>query len=713
MATKLADAYIQIIPSAQGIKGSIASELNGEANSAGASAGASIASKIKGAIAAAGIGAAIASTVKSALDEGGKLQQSFGGLDTLYGDAAEAAKEYAYMAAQAGISANDYAEQAVSFGAGLKQAFGGDSQKAVEAANTAIMDMADNAAKMGTPIENIQNAYQGFAKSNYTMLDNLKLGYGGTKTEMERLLADAEKFSGVKYDINNLGDVYDAIHVVQSELGLAGVAAEEAQGTLTGSFASMKAAASNLLADMALGESVGPDLVALANNTKNFLFGNFLPMVGNVFKSVPQLVKTGFLLAKDAITSIDWIGAAHDLIGKIRTGLQNLATDIPTKLQEIGQAAVDWFKNINWSQVGQDVIGLLKDGAQLLFHDIPQLLLDIGNAAFDWFVSVDWLGVGQKAIELIGQGISFLVSNIPTAIKAIATNAINLFTQSKWLQAGLDIIKFIGNGIASVVLSIPQKIKDIAETAINKFKAVNWRAAGGAVIKFIVNGFVDLVTSIPNKLKEIGESAVLKLKSVNWRAAGKAVIDFVVNGIKDLATSIPNKLKDIGKNAINAVKGVNWLGLGKDIINGIANGIKSLPGALVGAVKNAAQNALDAAKKFLHINSPSKRFRDEVGAPIAEGIMVGFTGGMKDFESDMVKSLSAAERALAANMALSTNYTVDTPTSQAEMITEALNGILPGIQEIADNVERGIGNMRMVLNNREAGRFISNLGFAR
>ena len=172
----LASAYVQIIPSAQGIKGSLTQAMGGEADSAGKSAGESMASKIKKAIVTAGIGAAVVKGVKSAIDAGSALQQSFGGLETLYGDAAEAAKNYANEAAKVGISANDYAEQAVSFGASLKQAFGGDTTKAVEAANTAIMDMTDNAAKMGTPIESIQNAYQGFAKGQYTMLDNLKLG---------------------------------------------------------------------------------------------------------------------------------------------------------------------------------------------------------------------------------------------------------------------------------------------------------------------------------------------------------------------------------------------------------------------------------------------------------------------------------------------------------------------------------------------------------
>ena len=292
--SELATAYVQLVPTATGMKDKIAKELGPEAdaaaksagNSAGGALGSSLGSAFKKVVVALGLG----KIVKDALDAGGALQQSFGGLETLYGDAAKQAKVYASEAVKAGISANNYAEQAVSFGASLKQAFGGDTVKAMESANTAILDMADNSAKMGTDISSIQNAYQGFAKQNYTMLDNLKLGYGGTKTEMERLLADAEKLSGVKYDINNLGDVYSAIHVIQDELGLTGVAAAEAEGTFTGSFATMKAAAQNLLANLALGEDIKPSLDILQQSVITFLTNNLFPMVGNILKAAPDIL---------------------------------------------------------------------------------------------------------------------------------------------------------------------------------------------------------------------------------------------------------------------------------------------------------------------------------------------------------------------------------------------------------------------------------------
>ena len=754
MATELAKAYVQIVPSARGIDGSIEKVLKGESESAGASAGLGIASKIKGAIAAAGIGAAIAKTVKASLEAGGALQQSFGGLETLYGDAAQAAKDYAYEAAQAGISANDYAEQAVSFGAGLKQAFGGDTQKAVEAANTAILDMADNAAKMGTPLENIQNAYQGFAKSNYTMLDNLKLGYGGTKEEMERLLADAEKFSGVKYDISNLGDVYQAIHVVQEQLGLAGVAADEAKETLSGSFGAMKASAENLLANMALGENIKPQLTNLATSTKNFLVGNLLPMIGNILKSVPTIFSTIFELAVDAITSVNWIEAGHSLINKIRDGVTALSDQIPTKLQEIGESAKEFFANIDWKQVGSDVIGLIKDGANLLFNDIPNLLLNIGNAAFDFFKGVNWKQVGQDAIDLIGSGIQFLVNNIPNAIQSIANTALTLFKNSEWIQAGVAIIKKITSGIVMLVSQIPTKIKEIGNTAINWVKGLDWIQTGTAFIKKIVSGIVmlvnniptklkeigntaiewikglhwlrtgrtiintivdgikELVESIPTKIKEIGTSAIAGFKELKWLRAGRTIINKIVDGIKELITSIPDKLKEIASNAKKAFTDIEWGQVGKDIVNGIANGIKSIPGTLASAAKSAAKSALDAAKSALGIKSPSRVFRDQVGKMMALGMAEGFEDNIPT--KAMIGDIAKAENAISmAVPKMSYSLNAQPADSPMVMLDALVSAVLDGNKQIAEGVQNGISNMKMVANNREYGRFIADLGFVR
>lgn len=375
----LGQAYVQIVPSAKGIKTAIEKELGGAfppAEKTGAGMGTKLLSGLKTVFAAAAVG----KVVKDAFEAGGNLQQSFGGLDTLYGEAAAGAKEYAQQAAAAGISANSYAEQAVSFGAALKAAYGGDTTAAMEAANTAILDMADNAAKMGTPLESIQAAYQGFARGQYTLLDNLKLGYGGTKTEMERLLTDAEKLTGVKYDINNLGDVYSAIHAVQGELGLTGVAAAEAQTTLTGSFGALKASWENVLAALTTGEGLE---TALANLTTSFSnFGtNILAMLANLGPQLPTMI----------LTLVDAI---------IEQGPQFLASG----LQLIGQLAS------GLAQALPEIIG-----------SIPQLFGEVVSA----ILSVDWRGVGADIINGIIEGLKAAASNLWESVKGIARTALN------------------------------------------------------------------------------------------------------------------------------------------------------------------------------------------------------------------------------------------------------------------------------------------------
>ncbi|GEO48460.1 phage tail protein [Companilactobacillus kimchii] len=293
MATELGKAYVQIIPSAKGIGGSIKGQLDPEAASAGSSAGESLSSKlisvVKAAIVTAGIGKAIGASIT----EGAKLQQSLGGVETIFKKSAGKVKQYASQAYRtAGMSANDYMENVTSFSSSLLQSLGGNTGKAAKVANMAMIDMSDNANKFGSNMGDIQNAYQGFAKQNYTMLDNLKLGYGGTKEEMERLLKDATKLTGKKYDISNLSDVYNAIHAIQGKLDITGTTAKEAATTFSGSFDSMKAAAQNVLGNIALGRDIEPSLKALAQTTSNFLFNNFIPMVGNILKALPGALVT-------------------------------------------------------------------------------------------------------------------------------------------------------------------------------------------------------------------------------------------------------------------------------------------------------------------------------------------------------------------------------------------------------------------------------------
>jgi len=422
--TSIGKAYVQIVPKAEGISGEIENLLGDGAAKGGESAGKTMGSSMLGALKKVAVAAGVGKLISDTLNAGGALQQSFGGLETLYGDAAEYAKEYAYMAAQAGISANDYAEQAVSFGASLKAAFGGDTEKAVEAANTAIMDMADNAAKMGTPIESIQNAYQGFAKGQYNMLDNLKLGYGGTKTEMERLLADASKLSGVEYNIDNLGDVYDAIHVIQEDLGLTGVAAQEASETFSGSFAAMKANAENLMADLALGNNIGPSLHALANSVKTFLINNLLPMIGNILKQLPTFLAMlpGFIA--DMIP--DLVTAGGDMIDGL---LDGIIASIPTLIAGLGTLASSlWttFTNIDWVGVANSLLTGLQTAIGSIWDSVTELLrVNFGIDLPDWEtvkqqISDLWDQVKAGIAEFFKASFDILTDDDKTIIEKIS-----------------------------------------------------------------------------------------------------------------------------------------------------------------------------------------------------------------------------------------------------------------------------------------------------
>ena len=595
--TNLGTAYVQIMPSAKGISGMISRELSGEAASAGESTGNALVGKLKGVIAAAGLG----EFLKKTLEAGGDLQQSFGGLDTLYGDAGEAAKKYATEASKAGISANDYAEQAVSFGAALKKSYGGDTYKAMEAANTAIMDMADNSAKMGTDIDSIQMAYQGFAKQNYTMLDNLKLGYGGTKTEMERLLADAEKLSGVTYNIDNLGDVYDAIHVIQEDIGLTGVAAEEAKTTFTGSFGAMQASAQNFLASLSLGEGVGPALSTLIDTAKTFLIDNLFPMIGNIIMSIPEVVAT--FVQEVAPSIIEGL----NIIPQI---LDYITQELPGVLDK----GVEFITNF----------------ANGIFESAPEAISKFGEILvkiYD-FILENGPVILSKGVELIGNLASGFINNLPAIINAmqeIATNMLNTLISHlpDMLQTGKDIIMKIGEGVKSLITHLPDMLKEIAKNSFENFKSINWKELGNTVVEFIGSGISNVIDLVWYKLKEVGESALEKFKTIEWIQLGQDVINFIIEGLANIGGTIADTMSGLANDAWNSFKNIDWLGLGMDVVNGIIDGVWNNSGSLWDTMTSLAGSALDAACNWLGIGSPSKVFRDQVGKQIDAGIALG------------------------------------------------------------------------------------------
>ena len=555
--TSIGKAYVQIVPQAKGISKDIESAIGGDVSKSGDSAGKSFASQMVGAIKGVAIAAGVGKIFSDAINAGGDLQQSFGGLETIYGDAADAAKDYAYQAAQAGISANDYAEQAVSFGASLKQAFEGDTTKAVEAANTAIMDMTDNAAKMGTPIENIQNAYQGFAKQNYTMLDNLKLGYGGTKEEMERLLADAEKLSGQEYDISNLGDVYDAIHVIQEDLGLTGVAAQEASETFSGSFGAMQAAAQNLLADIALGADIGPDIAALGQSVENFFVGNLLPMVSNIVQQIPTFVAQipGFLA--DIIPQA--IPIMADMVAGLAQGLIDNGPVFIDGMNDLMQSAWQAICDIDWEGAASIAVDLLKAGWQRL-QDAAQEVWDLVVGIFTGEIEFPDL---SGAAKIVWDGLCDIAQEVWDRVVEIFTGVIDFLGLSDVAEAAWNGICDIAQGIWDTITGIFGA--DIEFPSLDQLASAAWET-----LTSVAQGIWDLITGIFTG--DIEFPSLDELASAAWDT-----LTGIAQGIWDAITGIFTA--DISFPSLDSFASAAW-GTLTGIASGIWEGIKGVFGAL-------------------------------------------------------------------------------------------------------------------------------------
>ena len=474
MATELAKAYVQIIPSAQGIQGKIAEQLGGEADSAGASTGSKIASAIKRAIGVAAIGKVLSTSIS----QGAELEQSIGGIETLFKDSSDKVMKNAANAYKtAGMSANQYMQLTTSFSASLLQSLGNDTSKSADVADMAMRDLSHTAHKMGTDMSSITDAYQGFAKQNYTMLDNLKLGYGGTKTEMQRLLADAQKVTGVKYDINNLADVYSAIHVIQGELDITGTTAKEASSTISGSFSSMKAAFTDVMGQIALGMDIGPSINALAGTTATFL-GNLIPAIGNVLIAIP--------------------GAVLSFAGTFATQLPSAMSTAFSSISLPSGVVVDKFL----SGIQQKLPGVLQSGVNIvtnisngILKNLPRVITVGGNiiASFVSRVLSMLPTVLQAGVKLVLNLVNGISNKLPAIVNS-AGKVISKFISSignklpQIIEAGITIIGKLAAGLITAIPKLVAVIPKIISSIRSAFKNVNWADIGINIIKGIANG---------------------------------------------------------------------------------------------------------------------------------------------------------------------------------------------------------------------------------
>lgn len=456
------------------------------------------------------VATAFAGLVTASVNARGELEQQIGGIQTLFanelGDASEEVIKNANNAYKtAGMSATEYMSTATSFAASLLQSLGKDTAKAAEVTDMAITDMSDNANKMGTSMESIQWAYQGFAKQNYTMLDNLKLGYGGTKSEMERLLADAQKLTGVKYDISNLSDVYNAIHVIQGELGITGTTAKEAAETLQGSMASMQASWENFL-------SGSGDLSQVVDTATD--------VVANVVRIVGEAIP-------DIITSIteslpEFMALGGDILNKIITGIQN-----------------------NMPQIIQTAITIIQTLLQGLLDNLPQIL-QMGITMLTELIK----GIAQMLPELIPMAINCIITLVETLLDNI----------DMIIDAGIELIialiEGIFNALPDLIARLPELIVKIA-TKLIELIVVKIPQVAVKLVQSLIEGLFSFWNKMLSKVQEFFKGTIfegLVNKVAEMGKAGLELVQGLWNGIKDAASWLWNKVSGWCNDLLNNIK---------------------------------------------------------------------------------------------------------------------------------------------------------------
>lgn len=599
-------------------------------------------------------GAAAVGLSKKVIGAYAEYEQLVGGVDTLFKEASSKVQGFADNAYKtAGMSANEYMETVTGFSASLIQSLGGDTQKAADVGNQAVTDMSDNANKMGTDITNIQNAYQGFAKQNYTMLDNLKLGYGGTKEEMQRLLVDAEKISGVKYDISSFADVTEAIHVMQTQMGITGTTAAEAADTISGSIDSTKSALINLWAGLGNPKADVQKLVNDVTNSLGNVVKNITPVLNNIVTALPTLINgvvsaIGGMLPNllQAVTSLFtqvlqtiltllpslipvFVNALMTIVQAIISNLpllisaavqlvttlvQGIATALPTLIPAAVQAVVTIVQGLIDNlplllDAGLQLLTGLLDGLitaiPILIAALPQIITSLVTFFVTSIPIIINAGIQllTALVTALPQIIAAIVAVLPQIINGIITALIAALPQliNAGIQLFLALITALPQIISAIAGAMPQIINGITSALIGNIdQIIN---AGVALLVALVQNLPQIMTSIGAAIPQIISSIVTAL--------GNGVGEMARAGLK-LITGVKDSFTNI-----------DWASVGSNIISGVAGGITGAATELLDAAGNAAGNALDWMKKKLGIHSPSRVFRDEVGKFIPAGIAVG------------------------------------------------------------------------------------------
>ena len=727
-ALELAKAYVQIVPTsenlASGIHQMFDPAVQSESEAAGQTSGSKFSAafgsfmKTAGAVSVAAVSAAaagITALTKQAYTAFGDYEQLSGGVETLFKESADRVMNYANQAYEtAGLSANQYMETVTSFSASLLQSLDGDTAQAATLSNQAIIDMADNANKMGTSMEMIQNAYSGFAKQNYTMLDNLKLGYGGTKSEMERLLADAQAISGIEYDISSYADVINAIHTIQEEMGVAGTTAKEASTTLQGSANLVKGAWENLISGLGQNTAIAPLVDNLVNSVQTLLDNAFPVITKIISRLAPAISEMVPKIATSLITVVSQtaptlITAALKLVESFGTILrENLGTLLQTgfdiifqicdgiisALPELLPAVVSMIVEIanlvldNVDKVVDIAINLVMALVDGLFKAIP-ILLEALPGLIQKVITVTLTNAAKlinAVVELllkIVDGLPDIINDIIEVLPVLITGIITALLENtpQLVSAGITLFVALVENLPQIVIEIVKAVPAIIQGLIDAFNdsQVDMETAGVALFESLVNDIVTAATTIGKDIEAIWNA--IKAKLEEWipkiKEAGYNLLIALVDKIEDIKKSIKTKIDDLIEKMKNAFTNAvdKFKEIGKNIVEGIWNGISGAWDGMVEDVKGLAGSLVDSIKKKLKINSPSKVF-GEIGAYCVEGFDNAFSSFGDGAMDSIQNTMNDLSKLSSTGLNVSGTYVNGSETSMYNLLAQYLPALL-------------------------------------
>lgn len=587
--------------------------------------------------AVAGVAAAGAAAV-GAIKAFANYEQLVGGVETLFKSSSGQLMQYAEGAYKtAGLSANRYMETVTSFSASLIQGLGGDTEKAVQYANMAVTDMSDNANKMGTNIGMIQDAYQGFAKDNFTMLDNLKLGYGGTAGEMARLVNDSGVLGdSFKATAENVSEIpFDklvlAIHKTQEEMGIAGTTAKEASSTISGAWSSLKGAFENVLTGVeGSGKQLSETMIVMFNQLADKVPGIIARLVSGLFDAVKTAISDKF--GEGAWDIFSTLAVAISAVVAAMTAW-NIVTTIATTIQAIFNAVLAANPiGIVILAIAALVAGLIyfftqTETGRKIFETVMNAIKDGAKAAVDFVV--DKFNAITGFFEGLWQG-----------IKDIFNGFVD-FVKNNWF---IILLAVFTGGLALIVGAVVRNWDEIV-----------------AFTRKTIDSVINFFKELPGNIKQAAQNAWNGVVAV-WSGVG-SWFGGKINEIVSFFNQLPGRVKDVFWSVVNAIKSIDWSGIGRDIIMGIGNGIAGMGGWLADKAKAAVGNAKDQLKSFLGIHSPSRMFKEEIGKMIGLGTAEGIT--------DSAKYIASATQSMGDNLIHSIN---NMPMPDASGILSGING---------------------------------------